>query len=48
MKMNYEKPEVSYISFTAEAIMAGAIPRNELSVEWGVTTSIVDQGIADD
>ena len=38
MKMNYEKPEVSFVSFAAEEIMAGSIPRMSLE-NWGVTTS---------
>ena len=38
MKMNYEKPEVSFVSFAAEEIMSGSVPRISLE-NWGVTTS---------
>ena len=38
MKMNYEKPEVSFVSFAAEEIMSGGVPRMSLET-WGVTTS---------
>ncbi len=47
MKMNYQKPEVSYICFETEAVMLDSLSIDGLTIKWGVTTSAVGYNIVD-
>lgn len=47
MKMNYQKPEVSYICFETEAVMLGDLSVDGLNIKWGVTTSATGYNIVD-
>lgn len=48
MKMNYEKPEVTYVSFSTEEIMRTEITLdNKMSLAWGINTSFIDSIIPD-
>lgn len=47
MKLNYQKPEVSYVCFETEAVMLDNLTLGDLTIGWGVTTSGVSFNIAD-